>query len=167
MHFSALFLYTMDTISLNKWLATFGGIGYIRFAPGTFGALAAALISLVLSGCFSTYYSFQVINLMLIVLSYIVGVNAVNKIKHEWGSDPSRVVIDEACGLWVSLIFIKPDLQNLIIAFIFFRFFDILKPLGIKKIDGMHDSSHAVMLDDVLAGLYAALLTYFVQFIWK
>lgn len=135
-------------------------------APGTFGAIAAMLISYALLPSSYNYQgSFQLINFILIIVSYFAGVMACKALQEEWGSDPSRVVIDEACGYWITLMFCPMNGINLITALILFRFFDIVKPFGIRKIDKMHNSAHAVMLDDVLAGVYSCivlnLITYF------
>ncbi len=148
-----------------KLVATFFGAGYLPMAPGTFGAIFAMIISLTLLYFNLSFYSYQAINFFLIIISYLLGVKACTELQEEWGSDPSRVVIDEACGYWVTLLFVPLSWKNLLIALILFRIFDIAKPLGIKKIDQMHNSSHAVMLDDVVAGIYGCIclhsLNYF------
>jgi phosphatidylglycerophosphatase A len=148
-------------------LATFFGLGYLPKAPGTFGALGAFLISFVLVQFHFDFNSFQIINLFLIVISYFVGVVACNNLREEWGSDPSKVVIDEACGYWVTIMFVPISFANLFVGFVLFRFFDILKPLGIRKIDRMHNSSHAVMLDDVAAGLYGCIILNLINYLFE
>jgi phosphatidylglycerophosphatase A len=91
------------------------------------------------------------------VLSFFAGTFACKKLSGEWGHDPSKVVIDETLGFWISILFLPLNVQTLIGGFILFRFFDIVKPLGIRKIDNLN-SPYAVMLDDVLAGIYANLV---------
>jgi phosphatidylglycerophosphatase A len=137
-----------------KLIATFFGLGYAPVAPGTFGALGGFLISLVCWYAGMPSERFLYIHIFLILVSYMAGVYAVNKLKEEWGHDPSRVVIDETLGFWVSIIFLPINWNVLLSGFILFRFFDILKPLGIRKIDQMN-SPHSVMLDDVAAGIFA------------
>jgi phosphatidylglycerophosphatase A len=149
-----------------KLIATFFGAGYLPKAPGTFGALAAMLLSFALTWLPVGYGLFNFINFSLIILSYTAGVMACNALREEWGSDPSRVVIDEACGYWVALIFVPLNTLNFILAFILFRFFDILKPLGIKKIDALHNNGHAVMLDDVAAGLYSCIVIHTINYLF-
>jgi phosphatidylglycerophosphatase A len=135
------------------------------FAPGTFGAIAAMIVSYTISSvCNLDHSSFQFTNFVLIIFSYFAGVFACKKLQEEWGSDPSRVVIDEANGYWITLMFCPINEINLIIALILFRFFDIVKPLGIRKIDKMHNSAHAVMLDDVLAGIYSCILLNLINY---
>jgi phosphatidylglycerophosphatase A len=135
-------------------------------APGTFGAIAAMVLS------FGIYFyigndqgGFQIINFVLIVVSYFAGVISCKALQAEWGSDPSRVVIDEACGYWITLMFCPITTVNLFTALILFRFFDIVKPFGIKKIDRMHNSAHAVMLDDVLAGIYSCAILNLIAYV--
>ncbi len=124
------------------------------------------LITLVLFKLDLDFKAFNVINFLLIIISYLAGVWACNALQEEWGSDPSKVVIDEACGYWVTLIFVPFTFINIVIAFVLFRFFDILKPLGIKKIDAMHNSSHAVMLDDVAAGIYGCAVLHLINYLF-
>ncbi|MEP6611022.1 MAG: phosphatidylglycerophosphatase A [Mucilaginibacter sp.] len=73
------------------------------------------------------------------------------------GKDPSRVVIDEVAGMCISLLFIPVELKYVITALVLFRFFDILKPLFIRKMEKI-PSRWGIMLDDVLAGVYTNLL---------
>jgi len=103
------------------------------------------------------YQYFQITHIVLIITSYYLGVYACKKLENEWGQDPSKVVIDETLGFWISILFLPINIYIFIAGFILFRFFDILKPLGIRKIDLMH-THHSVMLDDVLAGIYANIV---------
>jgi phosphatidylglycerophosphatase A len=149
--------------TLHKILATFFGLGYIPKGSGTFGALGALIVlyglMYVCNG--STPYESNMINTIIVIVlsivSYFIGVWATKGVQAEWGSDPSKVVIDEACGVWVSLLFAPLTLKTMGIAFVLFRFFDIAKPLGIRKIDERYHNAHGVMLDDVLAGVYSCI----------
>jgi phosphatidylglycerophosphatase A len=144
---------------IPKIVATFLGVGYLPLAPGTWGSLAATLVYL---GIGWTVNNSSWLPLLLILLSgliYFLGVWAVKKLQDEWGNDPSRVVIDEACGIFVTLIPFTFSITNAILGFILFRIFDIWKPFGIRKIDQMEEAGgHHVMLDDVAAGIYAAVI---------
>ena len=71
--------------------------------------------------------------------------------------DPGLVVIDEVVGQWLSLLTTPLDPIGYLIAFFFFRFFDILKPWPACWADSKLHSATGVMLDDVFAGLYALL----------
>ncbi|MBK8700039.1 MAG: phosphatidylglycerophosphatase A [Saprospiraceae bacterium] len=155
-----------ETKSIYKWLATFGGVGYMPKAPGTFGALAALLLVWLLSFFVTGYNNQQILLWFLILSSYVLGIISVRKLMDAWGDDPSKVVIDEACGLWISLLFLPFTALNFILAFILFRFFDILKPLGIRKLDNMKVlKAHGVMLDDVLAGVYSCFVIHLIHYL--
>lgn len=139
---------------LAKIIATFGGLGYIPKGPGTFGALGGLIIAYGIHQIADNNYLFQIILSSLILISYLSGVYAARYLEKEWGHDASKIVIDEAMGMWVSILLIPFSWVSWIAAFILFRFFDILKPLGIRKLDNIH-SPHGVMLDDLLAGVYS------------
>jgi phosphatidylglycerophosphatase A len=134
------------------------GVGFSPFAPGTAGAILACgflwlfekfhLIS-------TTTSPFLYIN--LIVVTIILGIIATNKLENDWGKDPSKVVIDEVVGMWITMLFIPLTWLNILIGFILFRFFDIAKPLGIKKMEDL-GGGLGVMADDMLAGIYANIV---------
>jgi phosphatidylglycerophosphatase A len=88
---------------------------------------------------------------------FFVGVYTATLVEKEWGHDSNRVVIDEVHGMLVSLFLLPSGWQYLLAAFVLFRFFDIAKPLGVKKMENFR-SGWGVMLDDVLAGLYSNVL---------
>ncbi|MFT5800778.1 MAG: phosphatidylglycerophosphatase A, partial [Nonlabens sp.] len=79
-------------------------------------------------------------------------------LEKDWGHDPSRVVMDESVGVWITMLFMPFNHWYVFFAFVLFRFFDILKPLGIRAIDGKMHSPFSVMLDDIVAGVYAWLV---------
>lgn len=122
--------------------------GYFPFASGTFGSLVALLVFLV------DYFKEWYFLFTIILIFFIIGVYVSEKIENLVGHDPSIVVIDEFVGMWISLLFITINLYNIILAFILFRLFDIIKPYPAnyfnKKKGGM-----AIMIDDIIAGLYA------------
>jgi phosphatidylglycerophosphatase A len=82
-----------------------------------------------------------------------------NKVEPIWGKDHSRVVIDEVAGLFVSVLFVPATLQYLIAGFILFRFFDIAKPLFIRRLEAL-PGGWGVMADDLLAGVYANIILH-------
>lgn len=144
---------------IPKIVATFGGVGYLPLAPGTWGSLAATLVYLGIGRSINNSSWLPFLLILLSGLIYFLGVWAVKQLQEEWGNDPSRVVIDEACGIFVTLIPFTFSITNAILGFILFRIFDIWKPFGIRKIDQMEDAGgHHVMLDDVAAGIYAAVI---------
>src|SRR5262245_26203620 len=111
-------------------LATIGGIGYLPLAPGTWASLVAAFAWYEFSVHFPSFQLWQWFLLAAVILAGIISSEAAIK---KWGKDPSRVVIDEVAGMWIACMLIPPKISLLISAFILFRFFDILKPWGIRK----------------------------------
>lgn len=139
---------------LYKTIATFFGLGYMPVAPGTFGALGGMAISCGMLYLGLTHPIWNTLHLAMALAAYLGGAWATKKLESVWGHDPSKVVIDETMGFWVSILFLPQDWRVLVAGFVVFRFFDILKPLGIRRVDNLR-SHHAVMADDLLAGIYA------------
>lgn len=135
-------------------LASFLGTGYSRIAPGTVGAFLAVVIIYLLS-LFVDYMHWIIP--VSAILTYIIGIWSIKNLPGHWDHDDNKIVIDEAHGIFVSLMFLPITIKSLAAAFILFRFFDILKPLGIKAFDNLK-SDHGVMLDDTLAGLYSNII---------
>ncbi|MBP1617439.1 MAG: pgpA [Bacteroidetes bacterium] len=141
-------------------IATGFGSGFSPIAPGTAGALLATLAWL---GAFFAGLSFPLLFLSTataIVLFTLLGVKAANTLEPEWGEDPSRIVVDEMVGVWIPLLAINSDKHVVLyalVAFVLFRFFDILKPLGIRKMESVK-GGWGVMLDDILAGVYSFII---------
>lgn len=144
---------------LYKTIATGFGSGYSPIAPGTAGALLACLLLFALVHFFeiNNNSNFQIIFALFIIFMTFIGVWVTQKLQSEWGEDPSRVVIDEMVGVWINLLFIPLTTTNFVLAFILFRFFDIAKPLGIRKLEQLKNG-WGVMLDDVVAGIYGNLI---------
>lgn len=144
----------MKIISLHKFISTAGGLGYMPFAPGTFGALGALLSGIAIY----QYASFPHIWLIgLIVIFLFIGVYSSNKLIPIWGKDPKRVVIDELIGMWISMLLLPNNLLIFLLAFVLFRLFDIFKPLYIKNFEKLKHG-WGIMMDDVIAGLYANIV---------
>jgi phosphatidylglycerophosphatase A len=82
-----------------------------------------------------------------------------------WGNDPSRVVVDEMVGVWIPLL-ASPlgSFWYALASFILFRFFDILKPLGIRSLD-RRIGAFWVMADDILAGIYSLIIILVMRWI--
>lgn len=134
---------------LNRIYATGLGIGELNIIPGTLGSLLAVIIYLLIPGITS--------NPLFIILIFVIGVLSCNmEEKRTLLKDDPRIVIDEMAGMWLTLI-LRPDLllSQVVIGFLLFRFFDILKP---GLIDGSQELSGGlgVMVDDLLAGLVSA-----------
>lgn len=140
-------------------VATVFGSGYSPFAPGTAGSVIGVLMWWAASLFFPAYavaFDWK-IQLMLIVGSLAKGYLACAKLDAHWGHDNQKIVIDEVFGVFITLFFVPVTWINLLLGLILFRVFDIWKPLGIRQIDNW-EHPMAVMLDDGLAGIYAAVV---------
>lgn len=139
------------------------GAGFFPFGPGTAGAAVAVLIwyglSLVLAAPVLV-----LVTALLALLFTVLGIWADNRLEPFWGEDPSRVVVDEMVGVWLPLLVCPAaPLWYALAAFVLFRFFDIVKPFGVRHMEKMQGGV-GVMMDDVLAGLYALLILYLFRF---
>lgn len=147
----------------NKWdefIATGFYSGYSKFAPGTMGALVATLLW-ILPYTLCEYWTLQVFTVFAILFFTFVSIPSINKLEKDWGEDPSKVVVDEMVGVWISLLAVPSQGHWLYIvaAFVLFRLFDIFKPLGVRSMERFK-GGWGVMLDDILAGVYGAIVVY-------
>jgi len=143
---------------LAKIIASGFGTGYAPIAPGTAGSiLATAIVYVFVYHLHFNQFDLNAFLLTMSSLGFVIGIGCCNLLEDEWGKDPSKVVWDEMIGIFISLIFIPITFTNLILSLILFRFFDISKILGIRKLEDI-DGGAGVMLDDVLAGVYANLV---------
>lgn len=137
----------------HKIVASVFGIGYVRKGGGSIAALFYCSIWLLLPAGYSTII-WQVIITIFIIL---IGIWNGNNVDPLWGKDSSKVVIDEVAGMAISLLYVPQSFKYVCIGFILFRFFDIVKPLGIKKLEDL-PKGWGVMADDVLAGIYSLII---------
>ncbi len=137
-------------------ISTAGGIGYLPVAPGTWAALATTLTWYYLKS-YTHFLNSASIELTIILVITISGMITSDLSARDWGKDPSKVVIDEVAGMSITLLWITPNIRYYFAGLILFRFFDILKPLGIKKMEKMKGGI-GIMLDDVLAGIYSLIV---------
>ena len=154
-------------------------VGYIPFASGTFGSLVGLLIYLIPG--FANVH----ILIIAVIVFFVIGIFFSEMMMKRYGFDPPQVVIDEIVGLWftyiigyaVLAIFITfksydptQDFYKKLIfgitGFIVFRFFDIIKLQPAKYLDSTK-TGYGIMLDDIVAGLYAGVLSsVFTHFLW-
>lgn len=132
------------------FFATWFFTGLIPFAPGTWGSLAALPFA-ALANSLGPFFSYLSIALILIISIPVAG-RAAHIMRME---DPSSVVIDEAAGIFVTLFLIPVSWVSVIAGFVLFRIFDILKPFPIGLIDKKVRGGRGIVLDDVMAGIYA------------
>ena len=139
---------------LAELIGTVFYIGRMPIASGTWGSLAALLVWYIVKPAISD-------PLLLLITGgiFFVGIAASEILIKAWDdTDPKAIVIDEWVGMWIALYLVPHDIKWGLIAFLFFRLFDILKPGPIQLMDDMHDAI-GVMMDDVAAGILACLVT--------
>ncbi len=151
----------LDTKKPYVWLASWFGSGFISPAPGTWGTLGAipfGIIIYALSGAYGLAIATIIIT--------VIGLWAADKFDNAMnGHDSKMIVIDEVAGMWIALIPAALNPVLILIAFIAFRFFDILKPYPISYIDKKVKGASGVMGDDILAGIFASICVIGVE-IW-
>ena len=144
------------------FLATGCFIGYIPFAPGTFGTLLGLPFCFVLS---KINLLFAVLCTLLFIMLAIGLAQVAEKILKK--KDSGRIVIDEIAGLMVTLTGIPFNLESIVSGFLVFRAMDILKPFPIRRLERNLSGGTGVVLDDVLAGVYSnifvRLVFYFIR----
>jgi phosphatidylglycerophosphatase A len=160
-------------MEIYKIICTFFGVGKVKFAPGTFGSIAAFPIWFFFDYLFSLFNlsitSFFVFFFFVILLLFFLGLHYSNIHNVKSGKkDASEIVIDEVVGQLIAIYFsyfmalqyLSSNLELVIyfiLSFILFRFFDIKKPLFIGLADKKIQNGFGVMIDDVLAGIVSAL----------
>ncbi len=138
-------------------IATGCGIGNIPIASGSWASLAALPVGWLIA---STVGSLWLIAAGLLALAAGLWASA-RYCQASGEKDPSRVVIDEIAGQWLALApIVYPDPVLYAIAFFAFRLFDIFKPWPAGWIDRDMPGAPGVMLDDIVAGIYAAVVVY-------
>lgn len=143
-------------LNFNTVLASLFGIGFIPFAPGTFGSLAAFGIYLLLPGsCYAGagLYVFP----FVILLPALLSVKLCHKAETVLGEDAGSIVLDEFWGYFVATLFLPHSWLIGIYAFVLFRVFDIAKPFPIYRSQRLK-RGWGVIVDDLLAGLYANII---------
>jgi len=133
-------------------LAAGFGAGYAPIAPGTAGTLVAIPLFLILSLISSPLYELTILAFFFLA-SWISG-----EAQRCWGrKDHPRIVIDEIMGYLVTMLWLPRTLLFIILGFFLFRFFDIVKPPPIRLLEKVR-GGYGVVLDDVLAGVYANIV---------
>ena len=149
-------------MSLNFFEKMFGSAfytGYIPFAPGTFGSLAALLIYLIPG------FENPTLLLVLISLFSIVGISIGTKFEAVYGKDPKQCTIDEMVGMWISLLFIPKQVLFILIAFVIWRILDITKPFPANIAEKLNGGL-GIMLDDIIAAIYSLTITHIIIYLF-
>ncbi len=140
-------------------LATGFGVGYSPVAPGTLGTLLAIPIYYFLSEIHFPLYEITLIAFFF--LSVWIAENAEKFFRKK---DDPRIVIDEVIGFLVTMLWVPKTIRFVIIGFFLFRFFDILKPFPIRRLEKRFEGGFGVVLDDVMAGVYANIILQIISY---
>ncbi len=130
-------------------VATAGYVGFVPFAPGTFGSA----VGLVVYAAVSITSSWVVEGLVLAVI-LVVGIWSADQVERQMGKDPSAVVIDEVAGMLVTLSFLDISVTGALVGFFIFRLLDVIKPPPARRLEDLHGGP-GIMFDDVMAGIYS------------
>lgn len=143
---------------MQKLFLTFFYSGLCPVAPGTAGSLLAGLVG------YGILFYFPPDTLFLLaILITVIAIKEIDKYEEKTQThDHKSIVIDEVAGMWIAFAFTSGTVLELILAFVFFRIYDIYKPSLIGKIDREYKGGIGVMGDDILAGFLAGISTLLV-----
>lgn len=150
--------------SCIKRIATLGNIGYFP-APGTCATVATVPLVVVLKLFFSQRQELVILvaatAAALIIIDYALQLfpYPTHASDNNFQYDPQQIVLDEVVGYLWALFGSPLTFRTLVISFVLFRFFDIVKPLGIREMQRL-PRAWGIVADDVLAGIYTALIIY-------
>ena len=134
------------------------GAGLAPVAPGTFGTLVAIPVYLALRPLDVVAYSVAVLFL------FLLGIPICQRTENRIGvSDHSGIVWDEIVGYLITLAAVPSSWENIVAGFMLFRLFDIFKPWPIRLLDRSLHGGLGIMLDDAVAGIFAAIGLYALQ----
>ncbi|RLB33047.1 MAG: phosphatidylglycerophosphatase A [Deltaproteobacteria bacterium] len=134
-------------------LSTWFFCGLLPGAPGTYGTAAAVIVGFFAGALPIVYRSFVVVAFIAVAV-YTSSVSA-SLLKQ---NDPKEVVIDEVAGYLLTVFALPASLLSVVLAFIFFRVFDILKPFPIRQVEKRVRGGLGIVLDDLLAGIFAFVI---------
>ena len=136
-----------------QFLALGFGSGLAPKAPGTFGTLAAIPLFFLLAMLSPLLY------LIAVIMMSVVGIYICGKAADDVGvHDHPAIVWDEFVGFFITMFMIPVSWQSVLVGFLLFRLFDIVKPWPISYIDKKVSGGLGIMLDDILAGAFALVI---------
>ena len=140
------------TSRLYLAVATALGVGYVPFAPGTFGSLAGLAVYIGVRAVGE-----PLAELAAIVVVFLLGAVAATAAEEHFGHiDPGPVVIDEVLGMLVTLALVPVSVTGALVGFVLFRVFDVIKPPPCNRLEAL-PGGWGVMSDDFMAAVYSHL----------
>ena len=144
-------------LKVIELILTFFNLGRIKYAPGTFASVFTVIV----------LYFLPIDNHLHLLLILFIGVLGFVSCylynKNYSQRDESFIVIDEILGMLIALYLLPKQILYYLVAFLLFRFFDILKPSIILKVEGSKYGT-GIMLDDIISGIFAFAITYIIFF---
>jgi phosphatidylglycerophosphatase A len=138
---------------LGVFVATCGYIGYIPFAPGTFGSAAGLVLFVLVRRTESI-----AVEVAVIAVLFAIGVWSGNEAERHFGKvDPGPVVLDEVVGMLITLALLPVNLVGAIVGFLLFRILDVVKPWPSGRFEAL-PGGLGVMADDGMAAVYGNLV---------
>jgi len=145
-------------------IGTLFGVGFIRYASGTFGSAVCALLWFCIPDCYFYNSNDSVIlinNYIIMLLGLmcfsLLAVNICSVCERRFGHDAKVIVIDEVVGYLTACLFLPKTVMVTIYAFVLFRIFDIGKPFFINRLQRL-PRGWGIMADDILAGIYSNII---------
>ena len=149
-------------LKLAEIIGTVLYVGKSPFAPGTVGSLVALGVWFILKP-----YIIDPLFLLITGGIFFAGIAVSTVLIEAWNKkDPKEIVIDEWVGMWIALYLVPYEIIWGLVSFFFFRLFDIFKPGPVQVMDDMDDSI-GVMMDDVVAGILACLVTQSLLYLYQ
>jgi phosphatidylglycerophosphatase A len=140
-----------------QFLALGFGSGLAPKAPGTFGTLAAVPLYLLLTYLSPLSYA------LLVILMTLAGFYICGKAANDVGvHDHPAIVWDEFIGFFITMFMIPVSWQSILLGFVLFRLFDIVKPWPISFVDKKVAGGFVIMIDDVIAGFFALIIMHLI-----
>jgi phosphatidylglycerophosphatase A len=142
-------------------VVTFCGLGNLPVAPGTWGTLGAAAVHALVAATVGTQHSPALLPVLAAMFT-VASIAYCPWAERFYGrKDPSRFVIDEVAGYFLVVSFFpgRPQLLVGVLAFFTFRLFDVIKPFPARRLERL-PAGIGIVIDDLVAALYAALLTW-------
>ena len=142
----------------SHFIALGFGSGLLRPAPGTWGTLASVPVYLMLAQLPQVWYA------VVLLIAFALGVWACGQAAADAGvHDDGALVWDEFVGFWLTMLLLPVTLTNVVLGFFLFRLFDIVKPWPIRWFDKQVSGGMGIMIDDVIAGIFACAVLHGLQ----